>query len=79
MQTAIHPLLSAVEPTATDAQWPICTMFRITSIIASVHVQLAPCRREAVAISATRGIGGDDLGPDHIGEVEGIQVVKIAW
>jgi hypothetical protein len=44
-----------------------------------MHIQHASRRREAVVASDRRAvdIGGGEPGPDHIGGVEGVQVVKI--
>ncbi len=43
-----------------------------------MHVELAPRRREAVAGSGRRAgaVGGGELGPGHIGGVEGVEVVE---
>jgi hypothetical protein len=48
---------------------------------APVHVQQAPRRREAVTSSGRRTAGvvcGREVGPDHCGEVERVQVVQVA-
>jgi hypothetical protein len=49
-----------------------------------VHVELVPRRREAVAIpgrgtAVAAAVCNKDLRPDHIDQVERVQVVEIAW
>jgi hypothetical protein len=46
-----------------------------------MHVELAPRRREAVFGSGSRtgAVGGGELGPGHIGDVEGVKVVERTW
>jgi hypothetical protein len=53
----------------------------ITAVIAPVNEQLAPRRREAKVLSGgrTRDESGGEPGPGHTGEVEGVQIVEIAW
>jgi hypothetical protein len=46
-----------------------------------MHVQLAPSRREAVAVSGGRSMGAVRIrkhSPGHGSEIERVQVVKIA-
>jgi hypothetical protein len=47
--------------------------------MAAMHVEPAPCRREAVAISGRRSAArGQEQRPFHGGGVEGVEVVEMA-